>query len=94
MPNNYAATAEEALRAAMETFHKIVSDHVARKILDRSRHKMPQILYDDLVGKLLEPAVVEKIAADGFETRVRALATMGATDVSIHECGERELEQW
>jgi hypothetical protein len=94
MPNNEKVTAEEALRAAADAFHKIVSDHGARAILDREGYKMPQPMYDALFGKRLDPSEVSKIAADGFETCVRALAAMGAPDVSIHECGERDLEEY
>ena len=85
-------SAEAALRSAAAAFHKIVSDHGARSLLDREGHKMPQVMHDDLVGKLLEPTEVAKIAADGFETCVRALAAMGADDVAIHECREGDLE--
>ena len=87
-----SAPAEDALRAAADAFHKIVSDHGARKLLKREGHKMPTPMYDSLVGKLLDPSQVDKIAADGFEICVRGLAAMGASDVSIHECGARDLE--
>ena len=86
--------AEDALRVAASAFHKIVADHGARKLLDREEHKLSQPLYDSLVGKLLDPSEVEKIAADGFELCVRALGAMGAKDVSIHECGEKDMEAW
>jgi hypothetical protein len=84
--------AEDALRAASTAFHKIVADHSVRRLLAREGHKMPQLMHDSLVGKLLDPSEAQKIAADGFEICVRALAAMGAKDVSIHECTEHDLE--
>ena len=92
MPSNDNAAVEGVLRAAADAFHKIVSDQTARGLLDRTGHKMPQPMHDSLVGKLLDPAEVLKIAVDGFETCVRALAAMGAPDVSIHECRDRDME--
>lgn len=86
--------AEDALRAAADIFHKIVSDHGAREILDREGHKMPQLMVDSMTSKLLDPAEVDRLAADGFEICVRALAALGATDVSIHECKASDLEIW
>jgi hypothetical protein len=87
-----STSAEDALRAAADIFHKIVSDHGARELLDREGHKMPQLMYDSMTSKLLDPAEVDKLAAEGFEICVRALGALGATDVSIHECTEHDLE--
>jgi len=84
-----SVTAEEALRAAADAFHRIVADHGARKLLGRA---MPQPMFDSMIGKLLDPSQVEEIAADGFEMCARALAAMGASDVTIHECTARDLE--
>lgn len=83
---------EGALRAASEAFHKIVSAHESRRLLDREGHKLPQVMYDDFVRKALEPAEITKIAAEGFELCVRALLELGASDVTIHECGAQDIE--
>lgn len=80
---------EPALRRAADMFHEIVSAFEARRLLDREGHKLPQVLYDDFTRKLRSPLEITKVAADGFELCVRALAGMGATDVTIHECGEK-----
>lgn len=82
---------EPSLRNAADLFHAIVSAHEARRLLDREGHKLPQVMYDDFSGKLREPAQIMKMATDGFELCVRALAEMGATDVTIHECGKQAL---
>jgi hypothetical protein len=37
--------------------------------------------------------LLREISADGFELSVRELARLGATDVSIHECSERSMEE-
>jgi hypothetical protein len=87
-----SAVVEEALRAAADAFHKIVADLSVRRLLAREGHKMPQLMHDSLVGKMLDPAEVVKIAADGFELCVRALAATGASDVTIHECSEHDME--
>jgi hypothetical protein len=36
---------------------------------------------------------IRMVSADGFELCVRALARMGAKDVSIHECSEQSMEE-
>ena len=38
-------------------------------------------------------AHIRRLSADGFELCVRALAQMGATDVSIHECGASAMDE-
>lgn len=53
-----------------------------------------------LAAKLREnqrsPDQLRSISADGFELCVRALAKLGAADVTIHECGKSALgeEPW
>lgn len=87
---------EKPLRQAADMFHEIGSAHEARRLLDREGHKLPQVMYDDFTKKLRDPAAISKIASDGFELCVRALAAMGAPDVTIHECGTQALgeEPW
>ena len=85
------AERETPLRQAADMFHEIGAAYEARRLLDREEHKMPQAMYDSITGKLRTPAVLTKIAAEGFELCVRALAEMGATDVTIHECGKQAL---
>jgi len=89
-----AAVIEQTLRDAADAFHKILAAHSAQRLLDRDGAKMPQPMYDEFITRLLEPAQVERICADGFEHCVRALAAIGAADVTIHECGERDLEKY
>jgi len=84
-------TAEEALREAADLFHKIVSGLASARLIAREGMKMPQNMYDEIAGKILTNEVVEEIAADGFEACVRALAALGAKDVSIHECRESDM---
>jgi hypothetical protein len=85
---------EVALREASDLFHKILSAIAAKRLLDREGHKMPQPIYESMVAKLLEPEAIERLAADGFEVCVRALAALGAKDVSIHECRPTGEEPW
>lgn len=87
---------EKPLRQAADMFHEIVSANEARRLLDREGHKLPQIMYDDFSSKLRTSLEITKAASDGFELCVRALAAMGAADVTIHECGKQALgeEPW
>ena len=87
---------EKPLRQAADMFHEIVAAYEARRLLDQEGHKLPQVMYDDFTSKLRAPPEITKIAAEGFELCVRALAEMGATDVTIHECGKQALgeEPW
>jgi hypothetical protein len=87
-----AKSAEIALREASGLFHQILSAIAAKRLLDREGHKMPQPIYDGIVAKLMEPGAIERICADGFEKCVRALAALGAKDVTIYECNSTEEE--
>lgn len=87
-------TPEATLREAAAAFHRIVSAIGTEKLLSRAGYKMPTEMFEKLVAKKLTADEILKIAADGFELCIRALAEMGASDVAIHECGERELESW
>jgi hypothetical protein len=88
-----ALTPEATLREAATAFHKIVGSCAASRLLGREGHGLPQPMHDHLVGNQLSSDQVEKIAADGFELCVRALAELGAPDAAIHECGERDFEE-
>lgn len=83
---------EAALRAAADRFMQIVSGFSAARILAREGAKMSQLFYDELAANLLSKEDMEKIAADGFEGCVRALAALGAKDVSIFECKASDME--
>ena len=85
---------EVALRHAADMFHEIVSARSAEDLLARETAVRPlnTALRDKLRGSLRSNKQICKIAADGFELCVRALATMGATDVTIHECSARDME--
>ena len=52
-----------------------------------------QAMFESLTAKKLSLDEMSKVAADGFEQCMRALVQMGAPDVTIHECGEREFEE-
>ncbi len=84
-------SAEVALRAASEALHKIGAACNARKLLDRDGHKLSQPMHDSLCRNLLDPDEILKIAADGFEACVRALAELGAKDVTILECSSFDI---
>ena len=79
---------EQALRNVADMFHEIVSAHAAEDLNADCRNAV-------VAGKLRESLrsrdQIKKIATDGFELCVRALAEMGAPDVTIHECGEKAL---
>lgn len=88
-----ARSTEVSLREASDLFHKILSAIAAKRLLDCEGHKMPRPIHEGLVAKLLEPEAIERLAADGFEMCVRALALLGAEGVTIHECNPSE-EPW
>ena len=79
----------DALRDAANKFHKILSALSAQRLLDRDR-PLTEPLRRSLTEKLLDGPSLEQIAADGFETCVRALAAAGAPDVTIFECDPTE----
>lgn len=85
--------AEKALRDASDAFYRIGAALNAERLLAREGYKMTTPLFESLVGKKLTPYEISKAAADGFELCVRALAEMGAPDVTIHECGARAFEE-
>lgn len=79
------STAEQALMRSSHLFHEIqmaidVDADVSRGGAERPRHRR-------------SPDQLKSITADGFEVCVRALAAMGASDVTIHECGEQSFEE-
>lgn len=67
-------------------FHEILSALASEDLLAGCRNAVVQ---DKLRDSLRSRDQLKKIAADGFELCVRALAQMGAPDVTIHECGEQ-----
>lgn len=85
---------EKVLREAADRFHQILASFSSSRLLSRNGAKMPTPLYESMSEKVLSNEALEKIAADGFELCVRALHALGASDVTIHECGERDLESW
>lgn len=84
---------DQALRDAADAFHKILAAHSAQRLIDRDGAKMQQPMYDEFITRLLKSSQIERICADGFERCVRALATIGAAGVTIHECDARDLEE-
>lgn len=86
-----AARSEHALRGAADMFHEIVSAFSAEDLNADCRNA---IIATTLRENLRSRDQLRRIAADGFELCVRALAAAGAPDVTIHECGERALEEW
>lgn len=83
----------QVLRDAADTFHRIGAALNAERLLSREDNKLTTPLLEALVSKKLSTHDLIKAAADGFELCVRALAEMGASDVMIHECGERDFEE-
>jgi hypothetical protein len=85
------APSKQALRQAADKFHKILSTLSSRRMLANDRPLTVPIREMLEANSVRDP---EKLAADGFELCVRALADLGAPDVMIHECGEQDLEHW
>lgn len=83
--------AEGTLRRAADLFHEIVSAHTADDLLSRSSGPALIVIRDRLRDSLRSRDQIKKLASDGFELCVRALAEMGAPDVTIHECGTQAL---
>ena len=84
---------EPSLRSAADMFHEVGAALSAEELLVDVRNAK---LADSLRKNLRTRDQIKKIATDGFELCVRALAEMGATDVTIHECGKQSLgeEPW
>lgn len=80
----------EVLRRASNLFHEIGSAISAESLIVDVRNA---ILADKLRENLRSSDQIRKIATDGFELCVRALAAAGATDVTIHECGSRDFDE-
>lgn len=91
---------EEALRRAADLFHEVGQAFAAEKLLvgltasiqiapapSRARARMAE----KLRGDLRTSDQILALTAEGFEVCVRALAALGATDVTIHECGSASL---
>ena len=84
---------EPSLRGAADLFHEVGSALAAEELLVDVRNAK---IADSLRENLRTHDQIRKIATDGFELCVRALAEMGATDVTIRECGKQALgeEPW
>ncbi len=82
---------EPALRQAADLFHEVGSAVASEDLIADCRNA---ILADTLRGKLRSHDQLKRLTADGFELCVRALADLGASDVTIHECGDRDMEHW
>ena len=79
---------EPSLRSAADMFHEVGSPLAAEDLLVDMRNAK---IADSLRKNLRTRDQIKKIATDGFELCVRALADMGAADVTIHECGKQAL---
>jgi hypothetical protein len=86
-------TSEHALRGAADMFHEIVSAFYSEDLLADRRNA---IIEEKLRESLRSRDQLRRVAVNGFELCVRALAEMGASDVTIHECGKQALgeEPW
>lgn len=86
-------TSEQALRQASEMFHEILSAISTKDILAGCKNS---VVAEKLKENLRTEDQIRKIAADGFEVCVLALSVLGASDVTIHECGTAALgeEPW
>lgn len=69
-------------------FHEVVSALSAEDLLAGCRNA---VVAEKLRENLRTRDQIRRIASDGFELCVRALAEMGAADVTIHECGKSAL---
>ena len=78
----------QALRLAADKFHEVVSAIVAEDLLIDDRNTIT-IVAQKLRESLRSRDQIKRIAADGFELCVRALAEIGAPDVTVHECGDQ-----
>jgi hypothetical protein len=76
---------EQTARRAADMFHEILSALSAENLIADSRNA---IMADKLREKTRSRDQLMKLAGEGFELCVRSLAAMGASDVTIHECGE------
>lgn len=74
-------------------FHEIVSAFSSEDLLADCKNA---VVAEKLRDNLRTRDQIRRIAADGFELCVRALAKMGAPGVTIHECSEQALgeEPW
>ena len=79
------------LRRTADLFHEVGSAVAAEDLIADCRNA---ILADALRAKLRSRDQIKSLTAEGFELCVRALAALGATDVTIHECGDRDMEHW
>jgi len=86
-------TIERALRRSADLFHEIGSALAVEPLLADARNA---ILADKLRENCRSSDQLRSISAEGFELCVRALAQLGAADVTIHECGASALgeEPW
>jgi len=78
----------ETLRRSADLFHEIGSALAADALTADARNA---IFAEKLRENQRSPDQLRKIASDGFELCVRALAAAGASDVTIHECGVQAL---
>jgi hypothetical protein len=69
-----------------------VKDHTLHRLVDLF-HQIRLVMFDDLWGPHLDMRV-RSLSADGFELCVYALHALGATDVTIHQCGAEDMERW
>lgn len=76
---------EQALHRASEMFHEILSAFSSADLLTDRKNA---VVAEKLKENLRSSDQIRRIAADGFELCVRALAAVGAPGVTIHECGE------
>lgn len=80
----------QTLRLAADKLHEVGSAAAAEDLVPRCSN---EILANKLRENLRSHDQIKRITADGFELCVRALAEMGATDVTIHECGESTIHE-
>lgn len=76
---------EDALQRGAHLFHEI------KLAIGVDVDAQNNLVVPSLLHQKRTPAQLRSISADGFEMCVRALAVLGAKDVTIHECGEQAL---
>lgn len=78
----------KTLDSVATQFHRIAMALQARELLGRGVAN--EVLRAEIEKQQLTDNEIASLCADGFEACVRALASLGADDVSIHECNPTE----
>ena len=81
---------KKALQEASITLHKIASAITARRFLIERPH-LTETMRRKLSADTLTDEKIETLAADGCEAAMLALAAAGDPDVTVIECGKKDI---